>query len=398
MLNRSRGALALTVMLASTALVPVGASAAERLHGVTGDDQLVTLHSDSPGVIRAKKKITGLLGSDTITAIDVRPSTGRLYGLSSASRLYTIAVRTGRATPVGGPFSPRLGPQDTGFDFNPTVDKLRVVTATGRNFRVDPITGQLVDGDAALTGVQGDRNLGYEANDPAGSAKPRVAASAYTNNAAGATSTRLFGIDSARDTLVLQDPPNDGVLNTAGKLGVDAGGAVGFDIAGDGRAYASFAPRGKSPTGVFRINLASGRATPAADFNAVGGFARKSRKQLVALAAGGTVPDDQSPPKVSVRKLNNPRVSELLSGSALRLEMRCSEACVTKHQLVAFERQVVGGDTAVVSTRQGRTVVELRLSRKGRRIVRDSRPTLLDVGIEARDAAGNRVRNKRFQR
>ncbi len=394
---RSRGALALAATMVSTAVVPAGASAAERLYGVTGGGHLVTLHSDSPGVFRSKKAITGLLGGDTIVAIDIRPSGGGLYGLSADSRLYTIAPSTGRATPVGGPFSPRLGAQDAGFDFNPTVDKLRVVTNSGRNFRVDPVTGQLVDGDAALTGVQGDRDLRYEANDPAGSAMPRVAASAYSNNSAGATTTQLFGIDTARDTLVLQDPPNDGVLSTVGRLRINAVGPVGFDIASDGRAYASFAVRRRGPTGLFRVNLASGRAIPAADLNAVGVFARSGVTEIRALAAGGRVADDRFPPRVRNRKLNAPRVSQLLTGRVLRVSVRCSEACVAVSQLL-FGRRVVGGDAGAVLAGGGRTVLKLRLSRKGRRIVRRARPRLLKVALGATDAAGNAIRNKSFQR
>ena len=397
MLIRSRAALVVVAMTASALLVPAAASAAQRLYGVTDKSQLVTLSSDSPGVFRSREAITGLLGSDTITAIDVRPSNGRLYGLSADSRLYTIAARTGRARPVGGPFSPRLGPQDAGFDFNPTVDKLRVVTEPGRNFRLDPVTGQLVDGDAALTGRQGDRDLSYEANDPAGSANPRVAASAYSDNSAGANSTRLFGIDSARDTLVRQNPPNAGVLNTVGKLRIDASGPVGFDIDASGRAYASFALHGRGPTGLFRINLATGRATPAADFNAVGLFARTADDEIGALAAGGRVDDDDTRPRVRNRKLNNPGVSQLLGGRALRLEVRCSEACVAETQLL-LGRRVVGVGLGGVRARGGRTVIRLRLSRKGRQIVRRRRPPLLKVGIAAADAAGNTVRSGRFRR
>jgi len=396
MRNRSRALLALTAMAAGSALVPSGAGAAERLYGVTDRDQLVTLHSDSPGVFRSKKAITGLLGRDRITAIDVRPSTGRLYGLSSNSRLYTIAPRTGRATPVGGPFSPRLGPQDAGFDFNPTVDKIRVVTGRGRNFRLDPITGQVVDGDAAITGVQGDRDLVYAAGDRGAGTSPRVAASAYTNNRAGASTTRLFGIDTRRDTLVLQEPPNDGVLSTVGRLRVNAAGAVGFDVAADGRAYASFALRGRGPTGLFRIDLDNGQATPAADFNAVGLFARTDDDEIRALAAGGRVADDKSPPRVRNRKLNDPRVRELLRGRVLRVRVSCTEACVVVSQLLLGKR-VVGGDTGGVRARGGRTVLRIGLSRKGRRIVRRLSPNRLDVAIAASDAAGNEVSTRSFQ-
>jgi hypothetical protein len=43
-------------------------------------------------------------------------------------------------------------------------------------------------------------------------------------------------------------------------------------------------------------------------------------------------------------------------------------------------------------------VIRLRLSRKGRQIVRRRRPPLLEVGIAAVDAAGNTVRSDRFRR
>ncbi len=397
MRNRSGGALVLGAIMAATALVPAGARAAERLYGVTDRGRLVTLHSDSPAVFRSKKAITGLLGNEAITAIDVRPADGRLYGLSTNSRLYTLAPRSGRATRVGGPFSPRLGVGDIGFDFNPAADKLRVVTANGGNFRVSPVTGRLVDGDADLSGVQGDRDLRYEANDPARSSRPRVAASAYSANSAGAARTKLFGIDTSRDTLVLQDPPNEGVLNTVGKLRIDAGGPVGFDIAEDGRAFASFALRGKGPTGLFRINLSRGRATPAATFNAVGVFARGPKDGIRAIAAAGRVADDKLGPRVGNRKLNDPRVSQLLSRRVLRLEVRCSEACGVEAQLV-LGRRVVGGDSGAVLAGGGRTVLRLGLSSKGRRIVGRVRPRRLDVAIAATDAAGNTVKTDSFQR
>jgi len=77
--------------------------------------------------------------------------------------------------------------------------------------------------------------------------------------------------------------------------------------------------------------------------------------------------------------------------------VRCNEACVVESQFV-LGRRVVGGDTGTVSTRKGRTVLKLRLSREGRRIVRRLRPRILAVGIAAADAAGNTVRSKRFQR
>ncbi|WP_133272709.1 DUF4394 domain-containing protein [Hymenobacter radiodurans] len=54
--------------------------------------------------------ITGLQSGETILAIDFRPATGQLYGVSSASRLYVINQNTGTARAIGsGAFTPALG-------------------------------------------------------------------------------------------------------------------------------------------------------------------------------------------------------------------------------------------------------------------------------------------------
>jgi len=59
-----------------------------------------------------------------------------------------------------------------------------------------------------------------------------VAAAAYTNvDSDPATGTTLFDIDVNSDQLLVQNPPNDGVLVGIGApLGIDATGPVGFDL------------------------------------------------------------------------------------------------------------------------------------------------------------------------
>ena len=55
---------------------------------------------------------------------------------------------------------------------------------------------------------------------------------AYTNNdLATDTATTLFDLDTTLDQVALQAPANAGTLSATGKLGVDAGGDAGFDIA-----------------------------------------------------------------------------------------------------------------------------------------------------------------------
>ncbi len=207
------------------------AAGGETIYAVTTTNQLLTFGATNPGVIDSTVSITGLQKADIILGIDFRPATGQLYGLSSASRLYTIDTTTGVATQVGTDGAFTLSGVDFGYDFNPTVDRIRVVSDADQNQRLNPDTG---------AGGLVDTNLAYAAGDPNAAANPNVVGSAYTNNVSGAATTTLFGIDSVLDILVTQDPPNAGTLNTIGSLGISASGQVGFDISGTSTiAYAA---------------------------------------------------------------------------------------------------------------------------------------------------------------
>ena len=203
------------------------------------------------------KPITGLGASETIYGIDFRPVNGQLYALGSSSRLYTINSASGAATMVGTlPLTTLLSGTSFGFDFNPLVDRIRVISNTGQNLRLDPNTGLLAASDGGL-------NPGM----------PSISAAAYTNNFAGTTSTALFDIDFASDKLYKQDPPNMGTLVEIGALGVNVDAANGFDIGGtSGTAYAILTVGGT--TKVYTINLTTGAATAGVDFSkSVKGFA-----------------------------------------------------------------------------------------------------------------------------
>ena len=65
-------------------------------------------------------------------------------------------------------------------------------------------------------------------------------AAAYTNpDNDPATGTALYVIDADLNALTLQAPPNNGVLNTVGALGVNTTQLAGFDIATTNQAYAA---------------------------------------------------------------------------------------------------------------------------------------------------------------
>jgi hypothetical protein len=220
---------------------PVAAEAVT-IYGVTTTNNLLTFDSATPGTA-SSVAITGLQAGESVLAIDLRPANGQLYALGSTSRLYTINPATGAATQVGsGPFSPALVGTSFGFDFNPVVDRIRVVSDADQNFRLNPDTGTVVATDTNLAFATGDLNQGVN---------PNVVAVAYTNNFAGSTVTTLFGIDSNLDIAVIQGSPdgtpvspNTGQLFSALPLGVNTGDAVGFDFGG-GMGFVSLTP----PTG-----------------------------------------------------------------------------------------------------------------------------------------------------
>ena len=217
-------------------------------YAIEGTTNLLIFNPMNP--VPVSKAITGLQSGEAIYGIDFRPVNGQLYAIGSTSRLYTINTSSGAAAVVGSQFSTLLSGTDVGFDFNPTVDRIRLVTNTGQNLRLNPNPNE-----RTIAATDGTLNPGT----------PSVTGAAYTNNFAGATSTSLYGIDNQGATamLVQQNPPNAGTLVTVGSLGVMAEAANGFDIGGtSGTAYALL--RVSGTTRIYSVNLTSGAATAGA--------------------------------------------------------------------------------------------------------------------------------------
>ncbi|MES2518359.1 MAG: DUF4394 domain-containing protein [Bacteroidota bacterium] len=194
------------------------------------------------------KTITGLQTGETILGIDMRPATGQLYALGSSSRLYVLNTASGAATVIGtAPFTTLLAGTSFGFDFNPTVDRIRCISNTGQNLRLHPDTG-------LIAAIDGSLNPGT----------PSIVASAYTNNFAGATTTILYNIDSMTDKLNKQDPPNNGTQVEVGTLGINVESVGGFDITSRGGiGYAAL--KVGTVSSIYTLNLTSGAATKVAD-------------------------------------------------------------------------------------------------------------------------------------
>ena len=376
-LRRILGLFALTA--AGALSVPGAASAAEAFYGVTQDNRLVTFQSDNVTNVAPTHAITGLPGGEKIIGLDVRPLNGQLYALGATSRLYVINPRTGAARQVGAtPFIPALAGASFGFDFNPTVDRIRVTSDAEQNLRLNP-------DDGTVTGV--DTNLAYAPGDPGAGTNPNVGGSAYTNSFAGATSTTLFDIDNARHALVIQNPPNEGTLTTVGALGTN-NNAVAFDV-GEGNVGYAVLNGEQNRQNLFRIDLTNGHATQATNFF-IG-----SDQPLTGLAAAGTVPDDNTAPNESIA-LSSTQLRERLLAVGVRMSVACNEAC-TATAAVTFAGRPSGLNGAVVSGGPGRSTLTVALNQRTRDAIRRAN-VRLTVRITVIDGAGNRSRQTRVLR
>lgn len=238
--------------------------AAFALGGVgLGTGNLLTFDTATPGTVTTVA-ITGIAGTETLVGFDIRPVNGLLYALGmdatgTTGSLYTIATPTGVATVVGtaGGVVPASGTPVTGgtaglatppaaggfgFDFNPTVDRIRVVDTGGQSFVVNPDTGVIQTNAPALNG-----------------AALTADGSAYTNNTPGAAATTLYAINAALGGALYTQNPTTSALTAVGTgLGLTAGTVVnGFDIP----AGVSVATSGTLATGLGFAILTDGATT-----------------------------------------------------------------------------------------------------------------------------------------
>jgi len=248
--------LAVAAVLGASAFLAAPAHA-EVIYGLNQfGTNIFTFDTSTPGTIVLAKAITGLTSNEQLQTIDIRPADGKLYGVGSFGNTYRIDPVTGVATSTGNVGG--LNGIDFGFDFNPTVDRARLVSEVGTNIRIDPTTGTLTATDTNLAYAVGDANFG---------AHPNVVDLAYNNNVAGAQSTTLYGIDTGLDRLVTLSNPNSGLLSTVGALGLDVGAVGGFDISPSGVAYAALQPVGSSISNLYTVNLTNGLATLVGQIN-----------------------------------------------------------------------------------------------------------------------------------
>lgn len=228
--------------------------------GLTDDNTLLIFDSASPSATTSVQ-VTGVDGY--LLGIDLRPANGLIYGLSNTNNLYTIDPLSGAATFISTLSAAFTGGVNSGVDFNPAADRLRVVGTNGQNFRINVDTG-LVAEDSLL-------NPGT----------PVITAAAYTNvDNDPATGTTLYNIDTALGQLFIQNPPNAGTQVLVGSLNIpNLESASGFDIVTTNGVNTAFAAlTAHDVTSLYRIDLATGAATKL-------GLIGNGKTELIGLSA-----------------------------------------------------------------------------------------------------------------
>ena len=135
-LLRRTAALATVLSLAAAGTAAAtnrGAQSSRTLFATTDQGQLIQFESKRPERIESYRTITGLPAGVTLAGIDFRPATGDLYGVGSDSVVYRVNPRTAIAVAEGPAFTPGINGRSFGVDFNPVVDKIRVVSDAGQN-------------------------------------------------------------------------------------------------------------------------------------------------------------------------------------------------------------------------------------------------------------------------
>ena len=207
------------------------------------------------------KKVTGkadIKGAASIVGIDVRPADGMLYAVTADGGIYTVDAKTGAATMKSKLSETLKAGATVTVDFNPVADRLRIITSDGMNLRVNVDDGKAIV-DGSLKFKDGDAQAGKT---------PKVVAGAYTNSSnpkPGATA--LYNIDEAGH-LLTQAPPNDGVLNTVGMLGVKLEGPVAFNIVAKGEDNAAWLVTGGM---LYSVDLKTGKAASAGKIEGLSG-------------------------------------------------------------------------------------------------------------------------------
>ena len=228
------------------------------LIGLSPNNELVNLLSGPPAQDLGVVPITGLRADEFVLAIDTRPRTKQLYGVTNFSTIYLIDKVTGAAVPVGLPFSPAINGAMVGFDFSPVDDVIRLITDASQCLRISPVTGAVTAVDVLLNPNQVPIN------------------SVAFSSTVGTQRSTLYDLDTNNGNMYRQSSANGGTLTLVGPTGFFSTGDGGFEITSTNFAFTVQFGKSRFPAGfgtsgfdditqesyrLLNINLRTGKAT-----------------------------------------------------------------------------------------------------------------------------------------
>ncbi len=224
--------LTLAGALVASTLAANSAHAAGWIVGLVDGKSIVTIDPMSRKVVSK----VDVKGAASILAIDVRPADGMVYGVASDGNIVTIDVKSGQATMKSKLSEALKAGVTVTVDFNPVADRMRLMGSDGTSLRVN-----VDDGKATVDG----------------------------SSWKGTQATTLFNIDAGTGSLVTQAPPNDGILNTVGSLGIPVNGPIAFNIVASqpDKNDAWLATAGA----LYSVDLKTGKATMAGKIEGLSG-------------------------------------------------------------------------------------------------------------------------------
>lgn len=215
-------------------------------------------NSLTPGTVTRSTDVAGLALGEWFVTFAFRPLTGVLYGITNQSNLYSIDKNTG-ATAMVGAISPAITGVMVSMDFNPLVDRIRVISDTNENLFVNPNDASITSADASLVYAVGDVHSG---------SNPKMVACAYSNKVPLPTATTLYEVDSNMDSTVTQGSVNgsptavaSGQLFTVGNMGFNTNDFVGLDFSKTGTLYVSVTALGGLQSQFGTVNITTGAVT-----------------------------------------------------------------------------------------------------------------------------------------
>ena len=152
------------------ALLTANAASAQSLLALVGDSTIAWV---SPKNWKATGTVN--IKGAKLVGFDVRPADGMLYGVTADNWIVTIDPKTGAVTKKAELSTKLPAGVAVTVDFNPVVDRMRILAADGTNLRVNVDDGKVIV-DGMLKFAETDMHKGE---------KPNIVAGAYSNSLQG---------------------------------------------------------------------------------------------------------------------------------------------------------------------------------------------------------------------